>query len=44
MISMTAEDVFAGIILIIAFIAVLLIVDAMLQEWDEADDEDYTDD
>lgn len=44
MISMTVGDVFTGIILIIAFIVVIISVDKMLQEWDEADDEDFIDD
>jgi hypothetical protein len=44
MISMTVGDVFTGIGLIIAFIVVIIIVDKMLQEWDEADDEDFRDD
>lgn len=42
--SMTVGDIFTGIVLIIAFIAVIIIVDKMLQEWDEADDEDFRDD
>ena len=44
MISMTVGDVFTGIGLIIAFIVAIIIVDKMLQEWDEADDEDFKDD
>ena len=44
MITMTVGDVFTGIGLIIAFIAAILIVDKMLQEWDEADEEDFKDD
>ena len=44
MISMTVGDIFTGIVLIIAFIAVIIVVDKMLQEWDEADDEDFKDD
>jgi hypothetical protein len=44
MISMTVGDVFTGIALIIAFIAVIIVVDKMLQEWYEADDEDFKDD
>lgn len=44
MISMTVEDIFEVIGLIIAFIAVIIVVDKMLQEWDEADDEDFKDD
>ena len=41
MISMTVGDVVTRIGLIIAFIAAIIIVDKMLQEWDEADDEDF---
>lgn len=44
MISMTVGDVFTGIVLIMAFIAAIVIVDKMLQEWDKADDEDFKDD
>ena len=44
MISMAVGDVFTGIGLIIALIAVIIVVDKMLQEWDEADDEDFKDD
>ena len=44
MISMTVGDIFEVIGLIIAFIAVIIVVDKMLQEWDEADDEDFKDD
>ena len=44
MISMIVGDIFIGIGLIIAFIAVIIVVDKMLQEWDEADDEDFKDD
>lgn len=44
MISMTVEDIFEVIGLIIAFIAAIIVVDKMLQEWDEADDEDFKDD
>ena len=44
MISMTVGDIFTGIGLTLAFIAVILVVDKMLQEWDEADDEDFIDD
>lgn len=43
MISMTVGDVFTGLALIVAFIAVIIVVDKMLQEWDEADDEDFKD-
>ena len=44
MITMTVGDVFTGIGLIIAFIAAIIVVDKMLQEWDDADDEDFKDD
>lgn len=44
MITMTVGDVFTGIGLIIAFIAAIIVVDKMLQEWDDADDEDFRDD
>ena len=44
MISMTVGDVFTGLARIIAFIAVIIVVDKMLQEWDKADDEDFKDD
>ena len=44
MISMTVGDVVTRIGLIIAFIAAIIIVDKMLQEWDDADDEDFKDD
>ena len=44
MISMTVGDIFTGIVLILAFIAVIIVIDKMLQEWDEADDEDFKDD
>ena len=44
MISMTVGDVFTGIALIIVFIVVIIVVDKMLREWDEADDEDFIDD
>ena len=44
MISMTVGDIFTGIGLMIAFIAAIIVVDKMLQEWDDADDEDFKDD
>ena len=44
MISMTVGDIFTGIGLMIAFVAVIIVIDKMLQEWDEADDEDFKDD
>ena len=44
MISMTAGDIFTGIGFIIIFTAIIIVVDKMLQEWDEAEDEDFKDD
>lgn len=44
MITMTVGDVFTGLALIIVFITVVVIIDTILQEWDEADNEDFKDD
>ena len=42
--SIPVGDIFAGTVLILTFIAVVIGVDKMLQEWDKADEEDFLDD